>query len=72
MRDLDPGGFVSGDLRRLFDKGKTVVTYEEVENCGLAHTRDVDEAPVFALELAYDYAKDNDYIDDWQKERFIK
>jgi len=71
--DLDPGGFVSDELRRLFNQGKPVVTYEEVDNCGLAHIRDVDAAPEYALELACkDYAPDFDYVDDWENGRFVK
>lgn len=69
--DLDPGGFVSDDLRRLFSQGKPVVTYEEVEQCGLAHIRDVDAAPVYAFELASDdYAIDFGYED--TGEQFVK
>jgi hypothetical protein len=73
MIDLDPGGFVSDDLRQLFQQGKPVVTYEEVENCGLAHIQDVDAGPVYAFELASkDFAPDYDYVDDWENGRFVK
>mgnify|MGYP001564766176 FL=1 len=70
--DLDPGGFVSDDLRRLFAEGKPVVTYHEVEQCGLAHIRDVDAAPEYALALAWDdYAGDYGYVDNGCEE-FVK
>lgn len=65
MPDIDPGGFVSDALRELFRQGKPIVTYEEVEECGLAHIQDVDLAPEYAHRLASnDYAGDYDYVDD--------
>lgn len=71
MNDLDPGGFVSTELDDLFSQGLPFVTYEQVENCGLSHIQDVDEAPVYAYELATkDYAPDNNYVDDGV--RFVK
>lgn len=73
MRDLDPGGFVSEALHELFSQDKPVITFAEVEDCGLAHIRDVDEAPVYALQLAAeDYAPGFDYVHDDRYERFVK
>lgn len=71
--DLDPGGFVSDALHELFSQDKPVITFTEAEDCGLAHIRDVDEAPVYALELAInDYALGFDYVVDETRECFIK
>jgi len=62
----------SDDLRRLFAEGKPVVTYEEVEQCGLAYIKDVDVGPEYAFELASnDYAPDYGYVDNGC-EQFVK
>jgi hypothetical protein len=72
-RDLDPGGFVSAELKKMFTyKGISEIPFEDVEQAGLGHIQDVDKAPEYALNLAYEYAQDYGWTPDEKRGVFVK
>jgi hypothetical protein len=69
---LDPGGFVSDGLKKLFQSGKSVITIDDIDKVGMSHIKDVDKAIKYAVEQAWDIAPNYGYEYDERNNRFVK
>jgi len=72
-RDLDISGNLNDALRKLFSTTTNqIIPYSDVDDVGLGHIKDPDQAVEYTIEKAREMALNFGFRDDENNEQFVR